>query len=273
MQNLDPYRGRQFDLHTILGMKISGSCKVNGILVPAASLQSCLHRFSSNLAVWTEDPKYNIQIPGSVTWMKYRGFNYVLCTKHQIEGLSFEKAGILLPSRGSYVSSAGYFHLSSSKQSNNDDNYDLIAFDFTDQAKKIADLNGRFFQLGADNVLGEKEDIVAHLAYGCPSADQQYQVDEGHVDLVSRSMTCDPVETPAASPCGECRLVSPEKFDMDGLSGGPVFASVASGGDVVVKLAGVINRAGNGTIHFIKAKVVRNLLDASFKNRAESEPI
>jgi hypothetical protein len=126
--------------------------------------------------------------------------------------------------------------------------------------------------LNGDNVLGEKEDIVAHLAYGYPFADQRYEVDEGRVDLVSRAMTCDPVETPLASPCGECRLVSPEKFDMEGLSGGPVFASVASGDTVVVKLAGIINRGGNGTIHFIKAKIVRRLLDTSFKSRAESEP-
>jgi hypothetical protein len=192
---------------------------------------------------------------------------------HQIKGLVAEKSGILLPPKGSYLSSAGYFYLSSSDEANNDDNHDLIAFDFTDQADKIAGLSGRFFQLSADGALEEKEDIVAYLAYGYPSADQRYEVDENHLGLVSRSMTCDPVETPSASPLGKCRLASPQEFDMDGLSGGPVFASIASGGDMVVKLAGIINRAGNGTIHFIKAKVVRNLLDRALKSPAESAPI
>jgi hypothetical protein len=166
------------------------------------------------------------------------------------------------------VSSSGYFYRSSIHPTHNDDNYDLIVFNFTDQAEKIEGLIGRFFQLSADTVLGEKEDVIAYLAYGCPSADQRYEVDDGRVGLVSRSMTCDPVETLSASPCGECKLISPEKFDMDGLSGGPVFASITSGGNVVVKLAGIINRAGNGTIHFIKAKIVRDLLDLSLKNRS-----
>jgi hypothetical protein len=271
MQYLGYLRGRKFDLSTIFGIKILGSSRVNGVLVPATGLQSCLNRFASNLAVWTDDPNYKIQLLGSATGIDYCGSKFIVCTKHQIKGLVVEKPGILLPSNGSYLSAAGYFHISSSDPANNDDNHDLIAYDFTDQADKIAGLSGRFFQLSADGILQEKEDIVAYLAYGCPSADQRYEVDdENRVGLVSRSMTCDPVETPSASLLGECRLASPEEFDMDGLSGGPVFASIASGGDMVVKLAGIINRAGSGTIHFIKANVVRNLLDRALKSRAES---
>jgi hypothetical protein len=271
MQYLDYLRYGKFELSTIFGNKILASSRVNGVLVPAASLQSCLNRFVSNLAVWTDDPNYNIQLPGSATGIDYRGSKYIVCTMHQIKGLVVEKPGILLPSKGSYLSSAGYFYLSSSDPSNNDDSHDLIAYDFTDQADKIAGLSGRFFKLSADGALEEKEDIVAYLAYGYPSADQRYEVDDAnHLGLVSRSMTCDPVETPSASPLGECRLALPQEFDMDGLSGGAVFASIASGGDMVVKLAGIINRAGNGTIHFIKAEVVRNLLDRALKSRAES---
>jgi hypothetical protein len=63
MQYRDYLRGGQFKLSTIFGNKILGSSQVNGILVPAASLQSCLNRFVSNLAIWTDDPNYNIQLP------------------------------------------------------------------------------------------------------------------------------------------------------------------------------------------------------------------
>lgn len=262
----DIWRG-QFHLHTIFGVKILGSSQVNGILIPAASLQSCLNRFASNLAIWTDHPDYKIQLPGSVTGIAYRGSKFIVCTMHQIRGIAAEKSGILLPFNGSYLSVAGYYYLSSSNPANNDDNYDLIAYDFTEQADKIACLRGRFFQLSADGTLEENEETVAYLAYGYPSADQRYEVDDGnHLGLVSRSMTCDPVETPSTSHLGECRLASPERFDMDGLSGGPVFASIASDGDMVVQLAGITNRAGNGTIHFIKAKVVRNLLDRALRS-------
>ncbi len=57
-------------------------------------------------------------------------------------------------------------------------------------------------------------------------------------------------------------------FDPNGLSGGPVFAAVQHGLEVVLKFAGIINRSGNGLIHFIKAKAVQNLLDLSFDQRA-----
>lgn len=266
MQSLNYFRGQKFHHSTIFGNKILGSSKVNGILVPATSLEDCLNRFVSNLAILTDDPNYEIQLPGSSTGVSYRNSKYIVCTLHQIEAFSLERSGILLPSNGSLLLSAGYFYLTSRDPANNDDNYDLIAFDFTDQANKIAGLSGRFFQLSPGGVLEEKEEIVAYLAYGCPSADQRYEVDDrNHVGLVSRSMTCDPIETPFVSSLGECRLASPEKFDMDGLSGGPVFASIASGGDIEVKLAGIINRAGNGSIHFIKAQTVLNLLDRAVK--------
>jgi hypothetical protein len=268
MQYLGPLGSGKYDLTTIYGKKIGGSSRVNGILVPAASLQSSLNRFVRNLAIWTDDPNYKIQLVGSIVGINYCGSKFIVCTKHQIKGLAAERAGILVPHNGSYLSSAGYFFLSNSDQANKDDNYDLIAYDFTDQAHTVAGLSGRFFQLSAGGALAEAEDIVAYLAYGYPSADQQYDVyDENHIGLVIRSMTCDPVETSPASPFGKCSLVAPDQFDMDGLSGGAVFASIASGGDMVVKLAGVINRAGNGILHFIKAKVVCNLLDRAIKSR------
>lgn len=266
MQSLKYFRSQQA-YSTIFGNKILGSSKVNGILVPATSLQSCLHRFVSNLVIWTDDPNYKIQLPGSSTGISYYAYKYIVCTMHQIKDISFKKAGILLPDNSTYLSSSGFSYLSNSDQANSDDNYDLIAFDFTDQATKIAGLSGRFFQLNSGDTLEEKEEIVAYLAYGYPSADQRYEVDDKkHVGLVSRSMTCHPVETPFAYSLGACRLASPEKFDMDGLSGGPVFASVASGSNIVVKLAGIINRAGNGMIHFIRAKAVQNLLDRALKS-------
>lgn len=271
MQYLGPLRRGKYDLTTIYGKKICGSSRVNGILVHGASLQCSLNRFVINLAIWTEDPHYKIQLVGSAVGIDYCGSKFIVCTKHQIKGLAAERAGILLPHTGSYLSAAGYFFLSNSEQANNDDHYDLIAYDFTDQAHTIAGLSGRFLQINAGGPLAEVEDLVAYHAYGYPSADQQYDLyDENHIGLVIRSMTCDPVETSPALPFGKCSLIASDQFDMDGLSGGAVFASIAFGGDMVVKLAGVINRAGNGIIHFIKAKVVCNLLDRAIRSRTES---
>jgi hypothetical protein len=275
MQNLDHIRDGQFKLNTIYGDKILGSIWVNRVLIPAASLQNCLNRFVSNLAVWTEYPNYKIRLMGSATGIAYRSFKYLIHTRHQIRNIEPEKCGIILPPREAYLSAAGYYYLFGSDQSGDDDKYDLIAHHFTDQANKIAGLSGRFFELSADCALEEHEHIVAYLAYGYPSADQRYEVDDENlsglvkrVDLVSRSITCDPEQTDYTSPLGKCRLRSQEQFNMDGLSGGPVFASIASGGNMKVKFAGIVNRAGNGIIHFIKAKIIQNLLDSDLKNQS-----
>lgn len=52
--------------------------------------------------------------------------------------------------------------------------------------------------------------------------------------------------------------------DPNRLSGGAAFATVLEGEQIVLKFAGIINWAGGGIIHFIKAKTVQRLLDLSF---------
>lgn len=52
-------------------------------------------------------------------------------------------------------------------------------------------------------------------------------------------------------------------FDPNGLSGGPVFATILRNNEVVLKFAGIISRAGGGNIHFVKAMPIKNLLNLS----------
>ena len=145
---------------------------------------------------------------------------------------------------------------------------DLCAFDFSTQVSENPVLAQRFFQINSDDILNDEDDIIAYLAYGCPFADQKYNiVDENHLGILIRSMTCEAFDQPTDSSLGCCRLLSPMDFDPNGLSGGPVFATVIQGSEIILKFAGVINRSGNGLIYFIKAKSVLNLLNLSLKQR------
>lgn len=108
------------------------------------------------------------------------------------------------------------------------------------------------------------------MAYGCPFEDQKYNiVDDNRVGMVIRSMICEPIGQPSDQSLGRCKLKSPMDFNPNGLSGGPVFATVVQNSDIVLKFAGIINRSGNGYIHFIKGQAVLNLLELSFNLEAK----
>ena len=144
------------------------------------------------------------------------------------------------------MSSAGYTRFGVPDDSLQNDKYDLYAFDFTPQTKDNQELAQRFFRLNSCHFLSDKDNVVIYFAYGCPFADQEYNiVDENHVGAVMRSMTCKPQPQYSDEDLGLCRTISAMNFDPNGLSGGPVFAIVRQRSEVVLKFAGIINRSGN----------------------------
>jgi hypothetical protein len=184
---------------------------------------------------------------------------------HQAKDVDPVDVGIILPVRSSYISSAGFTCFRDSGRMKESDAQDLCAFHFTEQVEKNPVLEPCFFKFGSDVVLADDDEVVAYLAYGCAFSDQRYDiVEENHLGLVTRSMTCEPGDIPSDPALGQCKLISQVEFDPNGLSGGPVFATVVTGTELALKFAGIINRSGSGTIHFLKAKAVQNLLDLSF---------
>ncbi|MBY3032439.1 hypothetical protein HF265_25715 [Rhizobium leguminosarum] len=172
---------------------------------------------------------------------------------------------MLFLDENTYISSAGYTRFNTSAKQTASDAVDLCAFDFSEQVEVKTSLGRRFFTLRNNDVLEDTEEVLGYHAYGCPFDDQNYDVlDNNHVGTVIRSMTCDLEKASSDPALGSCRLLGAMDFNPNGLSGGPVFATVLHGEEIVVKFAGIINRAGGGIIHFIKAKSVQRLLDFSF---------
>ncbi|MBY3386550.1 hypothetical protein [Rhizobium laguerreae] len=253
------------ELKILVERKIRTSIRVHGLLVPANSLQSRLHVFCQNLMRYTGIEAFPVQLKGSATGLNYRGNKFLVCTAHQLRDVREEDVGVLFLDENTYISSAGYTRYNASARQAESDAVDLCVFDFTRQAGVKTALGRRFFTLRSDDVLRDENEVLGYHAYGCPFGDQTYDVfDNNHIGTVIRSMTCDPEKATFDPALGSCRLLGAMDFDPNGLSGGAVFATVLQGEEIVLKFAGIINRAGGGIIHFIKAKSVQRLLDLSF---------
>jgi hypothetical protein len=252
------------ELKTLLGRKIWTSVRVHGLLVPANSLQSRLHLFCQNLVRHTGIEAFPVQLKGSATGLNYKGSKFLVCTAHQLRDVCEKEIGVLFLDESIYISSAGYTRFNASVQQTGSDAVDLCLFDFSEQTEEKTALGRRFFTLRSSDVLKDTDEVLGYHAYGCPFDDQTYDIlDNNHVGTVIRSMTCDPEKAPCDSALGLCRLVGAMDFDPNGLSGGPVFATTLYGEEIVLKFAGIINRAGGAVIHFIKAKEVLRLMDLS----------
>ncbi len=269
MNDLSLLLNRRAEIETVIGRTVWTSVKVHGLFVPASGLQSRLNKFGQNLVVFTHVDGYEVQLIGSATGLHYCGANFLVCTAHQVKDFSAQDVGIIVPEESCYVSSAGFTRFRTADTLLQGDAEDLCAFDFTPQTTANQELVERFFRLRPSDFLRDDEDVVAYLAYGYPFVDQKYDiVDENHLGLVIRSMTCEPQNQPADPALALCRLLSPMDFDPNGLSGGPVFATVLQDHEIVLKFAGVINRSGKGLIHFIKAPAVQKLLNFCFDQPA-----
>lgn len=269
MNDLSLLLNRRAEIETVFGRAVWTSVKVHDLFIPASELQSRLNKFGQNLVVYTHVEGYEVQLIGSATGLYYRGANFLVCTAHQVKDFSEQDVGIVVPEKSNYISSEGFTRFRTSDTLLQGDAEDLYAFDFTSQVISKPELLGRFFRLHSNDFLDDDDNVVAYLAYGCPFVDQKYNiVDENHVGLVIRSMTCEPQIQPPDLALGLCRSLSPMDFDPNGLSGGPVFATVLQNHEVILKFAGIINRSGNGLIYFIKAKAVQKLLDFSFDKPA-----
>lgn len=242
--------------------KIRTSVNVHGLLVPANSLQTRLHIFCQNLVRFTRDDIYQFQLLGSATGLEYGRSRLLVCTAHQVDGCLAEDMGLLLDQeKQAFVSSAGFAGYKFSPKFVENDEHDLCVFNFTEQALAHPELEQRFFRFNGSSSLDDDDNVILYLAFGCPYGDQNYDVvDNNRLGTAIRALYCEPQEQGSDLALGRCRALSGMDFDPNGMSGGAVFA-ITLDADITLKFAGVINRAGGGFLHFIKATVIKRLLD------------
>ncbi|MFN3970900.1 MAG: hypothetical protein ACK4L4_05925 [Gemmobacter sp.] len=266
MQDLGVLLQRRSDLGTLVGQRVWTSIKVHGLFVPANALHSRLHRFCHNLARYTHISEFQIQLIGSATALQYKGNFFLVSTLHQLRNLPLNDVGILVRDRRSLITSSGYTRWDIPSIAVDSDATDLCAFNFSEQVDSLPSLKQGFFHFSEETIQSDEHEVTAYLAYGCPFEDQRYEIpDENHLGTVTRSITCEPLPDPSDDAIRRCKTMSEMNFDPNGLSGGPAFAINLQNLEFQLRFAGVINRAGNGIIHFIKASEVQRLLDLAIE--------
>ena len=263
---------------------------LNGVLVPAMKLPEVLQQYCHNLihfAVSEDDldPKNYESLPrfsGSITGLSYRNKKFAVCTAHQIwrdeeDELISPRIGFKEEVGMGYIGSNSplYYSLEDPNKESKLPTHDVCVFDFSKQVIDHPKVSHKFFNLSSDKFLGNGDNVIMYLICGYISSDTDYQLDdpEGVVRNVSvvtkhTQIWCKPVVEDVYCGFGKCKQMHIYNFDPDGFSGAPVFAIVVENHQPTIKFAGVVTKFNvwkekNRLIHFVKANVVRELLDYS----------
>lgn len=261
---------------------------VNGVLVPAVKLPEVLQQYCHNLihfAVSEDDldPKNYESLPrfsGSVTGLSYRNKKFIVCTAHQIwrdeeDELISPRIGFKEEVGMGYIgsNSLSYYSLEDPSKESNLPTHDVCVFDFSKQVIDHPKVSHKFFNLSSEKFLNNGDDVIMYLICGYISSDTDYKIDDSdgtirnvNVILKYTQVWCKPVFEDIYYSLGKCMQIHNCNFDPDGFSGAPVFSIVIENYQPKIKFAGIVTKFNvwqekNRMIHFVKANVVRELLD------------
>ena len=74
-------------MQTTLERMLKLSVQLNGLLIPAAAVESTLARHTEPLIVWNHDDVYSCSLMGSGVAIRYRNRYLLLCTRHQLKNV------------------------------------------------------------------------------------------------------------------------------------------------------------------------------------------
>ena len=261
---------------------------VNGVLVPAVKLPEVLQQYCHNLIHFSVneddlDPKDYQSLPrfsGSITGISYRTKKFAVCTAHQVwrddeEELVSARIGFKEDVGMGYIgsNSLSYYSLKDPATESKLPTHDVCIFDFSKQVLEHPTVSHKFFSLPSDKFLNNGDNVVMYLICGHISSETDYRIDDsegvvGNVNVVTRytQIWCNPVSPSVYSDLGMCTQMHNYNFDPDGFSGAPVFAIVVESYQPKIKFAGIVTKFNiwkerNRMVHFVKANVVRELLD------------
>jgi len=243
----------------ILDRLMDTSIKLNGLAIPAGSIQSSLSRYATAVLVHTDIKEFSLYIRGSGLPVYYRGHYFLVCTKHQLDNVDLERVA-MHESERNVVTSAGSRHFISPDPDS--DYRDIAAFDFSDPCAAIVGLRTAFFNLTKLPPDRLSSEFAFCVASGYATKDQKYELlESNHLGLVRRSMICH-LDGPTADHAVIRLRIDPAlEIDPDGLSGGPAFVIQAGIYQSEAFLAGLILRGGREYLHILKVAFITKFLD------------
>ena len=237
------------------------SLYVGNVLVGARQAESLLGKFAVQIFVWADDPNCEVFLRGSGCALKFNDRYYVVCTKHQLLDVSLEKVGLFVGNRRLLVTSSGAKFYTNSHSGSETDQRDVIAFDFTDPCAEFPELRPLFFDFRNPPPDCSNTEIIAFVSAGFPFAEQNFDVYENkHIGSLKRIVVSQPYEQPSDESLLKAKTVVSMSFNPDGLSGGPLFSIVNKFGDPRAHYAGMMVRANQDYIYFLKSGYILQFL-------------
>ena len=251
------------NIDTIIDKLAKLSVNINGLIVPACSVERALARYASSLIVNNDDAVFKVSLIGSATAVRYRNREILLTTQHQLSGIDESQVAMLTDTGSHIITSGGRRGYPPHADS---DAHDIAAFDFTEPCKDRPELKKRFFDLTArpPDVLNTQ--ILAMLLTAYPSGHQVYDIQENnHLGLVRQQITCLPDSQPSDEALLTVRAVKPLETHPDGMSGGSAFVIQLGIEGPRAYFAGIIIRGGREVFRILKAGFVIAFLNSVFR--------
>jgi hypothetical protein len=235
--------------------------RLNGLIVPGASIEGALTHHTFNLVIQNDHETYKLSLVGSATAVRFNGHYLLLCTKHQLHGWEPERVSMLMDDGSILVSSGGVRFYQSSADT---DAYDIAAFDFGGAVADFPELARRFFELIQVPPSVLKLDVVAVLLSGFPASDHDYALADNRLGLARRCVICFPDGQSADSDLMRLRAEVAMTVSAAGMSGGGAFVVQIEEGGLSAYFAGIILRGSNEYFHVLKPGFVIAFLKSAF---------
>lgn len=253
--------------HSVLGKKLDTSVELNSVFIPASSLQETLSNYTLPLLVDNNDPIYKFGLIGSCIPIFFDDDYYIICTRHQIKNRNPEDVGLLDKDGYKFCSSSGIVFYEDIY--NEVDLHDLVILKYTQACHSRPEMKERFFPVRYPPE-ARAEDLLFFIASGFPSKEQDYGFadNENRLGFKKLALICSLAEK-NEQPTDETLLciktIGDSKCDPNGMSGGAVFGVQMVNNIPRAFLHGMITRAGNGYVRFLKTGYILNLISDSAK--------
>lgn len=241
------------DLGTVIGNKVATAISVNGLLVPANSIEKHLCSFADPALFHSEGfGKYHLSRAGSLTRLKQSSRYFALLTGHQLssQNLNYDFKQLVIHNHETanlVTSEKAVFQIEDEEFEHD---YDCVLFEFTDPVQKGALSKYGWYDLTQEinERILPKPSLV--IALGYPGYRNTIDYETPLYSLAPNSVS----GRESVSSLNWRLAFDPDpkiNFDPEGMSGGPVFGIDIKQLDPEAFFAGIITNASMNKFHFL----------------------
>ncbi|WP_026595743.1 hypothetical protein [Methyloferula stellata] len=228
----------------------------------------CKHLFAS-----TDDQQFPHFFPGSGTALQINGRFFLFCCQHQISHVEPEKIGFRLAHENKIAIPSALWAHNPEPVSDDTDLLDVRAFEYKPENYDGIPIEANFFDV-QDDLCWPRHASGPLWVCGYPTQLQTYHDDGQGMVAVPTYIDGQYLGATSSPHLHKLRIVRPDGFDPDGMSGGPVFYMGRRGQRDFMGLAGMIMRGSKSSdvLHFMTSDALRALVNAPTIDHARDEP-